>query len=164
MYLAVEFQGNWAGEWEKIPDDEYKQLCQILPGLPPEKPKYDPSGTFLLTYENVDAVTKYNLKFVLSKDEKAQAIGTMLVKLQDRIHAVEQKQITKQNFQDGSIVQITIPDIGLMYIDEVDVLTDACTDDLQRQLDKGWRILAVCPPNAQRRPDYVLGRRQPKGE
>jgi hypothetical protein len=37
-------------------------------------------------------------------------------------------------------------------------LDDACTDDVQRHLDEGWKILAVCPPNSQRRPDYILGR------
>ena len=47
-----------------------------------------------------------------------------------------------------------------MKIDEVQVLTDCCTEALQGELDDGWRILAVCPPNAQRRPDYVLGKRR----
>ena len=161
MYLAVEFQGNWSKEWERIPDEEYTQLKILLPGLPVEKPQYDPSGVFLLTYENIEVVTKYGLKFILSKQEQAQAIGTMLVKLQDRINAVEQ-QVTKHNFENASYVQIAIPDFALLYIDEVRAETDLCTYTLQEWLNEGWRILAVCPPNAQRRPDYILGRRKPK--
>lgn len=32
---------------------------------------------------------------------------------------------------------------------------------IQFQCYSDWRILAVCPPNAQRRPDYILSRRKP---
>jgi hypothetical protein len=55
-------------------------------------------------------------------------------------------------------VYVQIPHIGLLSIDEVQVIEDACTDHLQRELNSGWRILCVCPPNAARRPDYILGR------
>lgn len=161
MYLAIEFQGNWSDQWKNMSDEDYEKLKQVLPGLPPEKPTYDPSGTFILTDENIEIITNAKLQFVLSREGKAQAVGTMLVKLQGRIDDIE-RAVTKKNFQEGNVVQIAIPDIGLMYIDEVKVLTDCCTDDLQEWLNEGWRILAVCPPNAQRRPDYVIGRRKPK--
>lgn len=55
-------------------------------------------------------------------------------------------------------LHVAIPNIGLLSIDEVTHVDDACTNVLQSYLDDGWRILAVCPPNAQRRPDYILGR------
>lgn len=55
-------------------------------------------------------------------------------------------------------IQIAIPDLALLSITEVMVEDDACTDKLQGRLDDGWRIIAVCPPNSQRRPDYILGR------
>lgn len=55
-------------------------------------------------------------------------------------------------------LQVAIPAIGLLTMNEVTHLDDACTDELQRHLDDGWRIIAVCPPDAQRRPDYILGR------
>lgn len=55
-------------------------------------------------------------------------------------------------------VHVHIPNIGLLSIRVVEVLEDACTDELQRRLDSGWSILAICPPNAARRPDYILGR------
>jgi hypothetical protein len=35
---------------------------------------------------------------------------------------------------------------------------DVCTDVLQEELNKGWRIIAVCVQPDQRRPDYILGR------
>lgn len=55
-------------------------------------------------------------------------------------------------------LHVHVPNIGLLAIDEVLLIEDACTDNLQSHLDEGWRILAVCPPNCQRRPDYILGR------
>ena len=55
-------------------------------------------------------------------------------------------------------IQVAIPDLALLSIREVRVLEDACTNELQRELNEGWRILAVCPPNSQRRPDYILGK------
>lgn len=56
-----------------------------------------------------------------------------------------------------TIYQISVANVGLMQIQRVEVLEDCCTYDLQRELDRGWRILAVCPPNDTRRPSYVVG-------
>jgi hypothetical protein len=46
----------------------------------------------------------------------------------------------------------------LMTVNETLLLTDSCTDQLQTQLNNGWRILAVSVQPDSRRPDYVLGR------
>lgn len=86
--------------------------------------------------------------------------GTMLVKMKDRNPAKGGPQVS--DILTGSTVQISVPDLGLLQIDEVDWIEDACTQELQTRLSDGWRILAVCPPNAQRRPDYILGRRKQK--
>lgn len=51
-----------------------------------------------------------------------------------------------------------LPSIGLLVIDEVTWEEDCCTEELQKQLDDGWRILAVCYQMPKRRPDYILGR------
>jgi len=58
------------------------------------------------------------------------------------------------------VTQIAVPNVGLLAIDTVLLLEDACTDNLQAHLNDGWRLLAICPPNSQRRPDYILGRMQ----
>lgn len=55
-------------------------------------------------------------------------------------------------------VYVQVPHVGLLAINEVEVEEDCCTDALQRKLNEGWRIICVCPPNAARRPDYILGR------
>lgn len=54
--------------------------------------------------------------------------------------------------------QVHLPGNELLGIQSVEVREDCCTEDLQRELDRGWRIIAVCPRGGQRRPDYVLGR------
>ena len=50
-----------------------------------------------------------------------------------------------------------LPNTSLLEFDKVTWLEDACTEELQEHLDLGWRIIAVCPPNGTRRPDYILG-------
>lgn len=61
-------------------------------------------------------------------------------------------------------IQVAIPDLALLSIQTVKVLEDCCTNDLQRHIDNGFRILAICPPHAQRRPDYIIGHTQAKFE
>lgn len=61
-------------------------------------------------------------------------------------------------------VYVQVPHIGLLAMNEVLLEEDCCTDKLQDRLDSGWRILCVCPPNAARRPDYILGRTKPDNE
>lgn len=56
------------------------------------------------------------------------------------------------------VVHVHIPNLGLLTVDEVMVEEDCCTDNLQRRLNEGWRILCVCPPKNARRPDYIMGR------
>lgn len=48
--------------------------------------------------------------------------------------------------------------VGLHELNQTLLLEDVCTDQLQRHLNDGWRILAVCVQPDQRRPDYVLGK------
>ena len=45
-----------------------------------------------------------------------------------------------------------------LHIDAVKVVEDYCTNQLQKELDSGWRIVAVCVQPNQRRPDYILGK------
>lgn len=98
----------------------------------------------------------HGLEIAGIKMELTGVDGTMLTKMvhrDDKYGAITPMELTS-----GQVVQIAVPDLGLLMINEVDWLEDACTQDLQRKLNDGWRILAVCPPNAQRRPDYILGR------
>lgn len=86
--------------------------------------------------------------------------GTMLTRMVGS--GVHRGYEQPSDLMEAQVVQISLPDIGLLLIDEVTWLEDECTNELQSMLDDGWRILAVCPPNAQRRPDYILGRKKKK--
>lgn len=56
-------------------------------------------------------------------------------------------------------VHIHLPNqVSYVGVSEVKILNDCCTESLQRRLDEGWKILAICPQPHQRRPDYVVGK------
>ena len=159
MYLAVQFDGNY-GVWEAMSDEDYTELREVIPTLPSEKPKYGFYDTHFLTQDALPVVAKHKLTFSVSQDEN-HGVGHMLVKLQNRLDELELRDHQENKAllaMRGAAIQITIPSLGLLAIREVQVLEDACTDHLQRELNEGWHIIAVCPPNNQRRPDYILGR------
>ena len=58
-----------------------------------------------------------------------------------------------------NITNVSVCNNALFEVTQVKVIEDSCTDVLQEYLNKGWRILAVCPSNDSRRPDYILGQR-----
>lgn len=163
MHLLVQFSDNW-DTWPKLTDEAYEELRLGFPTLPAIKSVYAPSNTFVLTDDNKHLVVKHKLGVRIADDIDGKSAGQVLVKLVDRIEALENVEPDTRKLDKvaleakGCAVQIHVPDLVLMTINEVQVLEDACTDLLQGQLDLGWRILAVCPPNAARRPDYVLGR------
>lgn len=46
----------------------------------------------------------------------------------------------------------------MVSFNEVFLKENCCTDELQKHLEEGWRIVATCVQPDQRRPDYILGR------
>ena len=165
MNLLIQFENTW--DWyKKFPTDEsWARLRESFPTLSPERPEegshYYDSNSHLLTDENVGVAAELNLSFRASEAVAKGGIGQMIVKLQDRIRALELDADNKAELlKRGGAVQIHVPDLVLLGYDEVSYLDDACTDMVQDHLNDGWRILAVCPPNAQRRPDYIFGRKK----
>ncbi len=63
-----------------------------------------------------------------------------------------------QEAVEAGAVHVHLSDSDLLRIREVDLLGDACTDELRDWLSRGWVILAIIPQPGQRRPDYILGR------
>ena len=58
--------------------------------------------------------------------------------------------------------EVHMPGQNLSTYNDVVLLENCCSDELQNSLDEGFRIIAACPqPNA-RRPDYILGRWDPQ--
>lgn len=58
----------------------------------------------------------------------------------------------------NNLCEVHMPGMALATYNEVCLLEDACSDELQRNISVGWRIIAACPQPDQRRPDYILGR------
>lgn len=145
--------------WEKLDWNRFRESWPVE--FPEEKPKACPwfsSDPHRLTYDEINELTAAGAKI-----EIVPLPGAMIVKMQNTPHKWEYgTRIDGEALQTGSAVQIAVPDMALMYIDKVRVEEDCCTDNLQSLLDEGWRILAVCPPNSARRPDYILGRRTAK--
>jgi hypothetical protein len=144
-------------EWT---EERLKAVWELWPGIPQKYPELEnfkrhqlPHQTLRATWEELQTFLERGVPVNVEAEP-----GTMLTTMRDK----EAKGSLRKDFDNGKVVQFSIPDIGLLMIDHVTWLEDACTEELQTCLDAGWRILAVCPPNAQRRPDYILGRRGPE--
>lgn len=154
IHVQTEYFSN--EKWDAL---DWDALRAVWPReLEAEKPKSQwgfANEKLRITYDEAQALTALGVEMKI-----IPPIGMMNVKMQDRTkwdHDVRPRDILE-----ATAVQIAVPDMALMYIDEVRVVEDYCTDMLQSDLNDGWRILAICPPNAARRPDYIIGRRKPR--
>ena len=148
---------DWYSD-SKMDAIDYEEFKKYWPLAPEERPKHwmNYKGPCRVTYEEARALAAMGIDLEIKPYP-----GAMLTKIRSGRHDWDRHaEIEPQDLQDAKVIQITVPDQALMLIDEVAYLEDCCTDELQDKLDNGWRILAVCPPNAQRRPDYILGRRK----
>ncbi len=88
-----------------------------------------------------------------------------LARLVSVVEKLEKMEIPEPVAAQGHVynehVEVHTPGNMLATYNETLLLEDACTDELQKSLDNGWRIIAACP-QAQRRPDYILGRYNPE--
>lgn len=143
MIAYIEFEYATQDKIKKdLSDEAYEELRHELPQLKLTEKRdeawlYDKYVIDLA--RDGELLTKHDLSFVVKRFKGAYKVA-------GRVEG------TTYN------LQVAIPAIGLLSMNEVTHLDDACTDELQRHLDDGWRIIAVCPPDAQRRPDYILGR------
>ena len=142
--MIVRIRLDWDSS-NKVDHLTYEELCEICDACSKDKP--EPTDH---RYFGLDHVV-----------DLARAVATL-----DKFGLKYEVRPFKQNYLQhipaaqaaGSIINVHIPNIGLLAINEVTVQNDCCTDHLQEMLNEGWRIIAVCPPNSVRRPDYVLGR------
>jgi hypothetical protein len=54
-------------------------------------------------------------------------------------------------------LEIHQPNTPLFTYNNFIHLDDCCTDILQEHINRGYRVVAICPQPDQRRPDYILG-------
>lgn len=155
MYLPIRIH-TWGEPWKSVLANPEKQATvrEILQ-IPDEKKLDHVYGPHWLNYDDMMALNKMGVPFDIDRDELATKTATMVQTLSQKFGAPIDGT---PELAGKHITQIAIPDLGLLTINEVMHLNDCCTDNLRDHLKEGWRILAVCPPIAQRRPDYILGR------
>jgi hypothetical protein len=142
------------GNYSNTPNDEQWSAIQLLfpEHRDKEKPNYWYDSSITADIDTVMAVIAgKNFKVMVEAFSPHQALCKIKDKYDREIEEIE-------NYAKGQIIQIHIPDMALLTYNEITNLDDCCTDEIQRMLNDRWRIIAVCPPNAQRRPDYILGR------
>ena len=142
----------YGADWKALGEEKYAELRKVIPQLPEQSKDYY-GQPLIVGHDGLEMLAALNIDASIDKEKLGEA--TMLTKMVEKYAA---GMTLPEAAVKGALVQLHIPNIGLMLIDEVDWLEDACTQQVQDHLNDGWRIIAVCPPNAQRRPDYIFGR------
>lgn len=122
--------------------------------------------TFLATDDQFIDMLKAGLS-VSFKHEAAvrdtmSGVVARMSALAEKIEKIAALPATSAEFNERC--NVYMPGNALMSFNETMLMEDTCTDALQEQLDCGWRVIAACPQPDQRRPDYILGRFNPKRE
>ena len=109
----------------------------------------------LLSYEDLVFLGSLGCSF-----QPKDSDNLMLVKMQGMITGLK-NDVEELRIEGRTSVVVHAPNSALMSYNKIQLLENACSDDVQDSLNDGWRIIAVCPPNCQRRPDYILGKYDP---
>lgn len=142
-------------EWKKfVESDEFKNA------------PYYKSQHITMQYEDFIEV-----KFAMSDESRLRSDYVFKVKVNppqaDIFNMIEThtalmskqfEQLSKFSTQKfNELCNVPNYDTSMQLINQVMLLENCCTDQLQKALSDGWRIIAVSPQPNQRRPDYVLG-------
>lgn len=90
-----------------------------------------------------------------------EGFHSILKQIEDKYEGLSDvlDRIGKQQFNEK--VNVHVGGGLIVTYNELKLKENCCTDELQRLLNDGWRIISVCIQPDQRRPDYVLGRYNP---
>lgn len=147
-----------------ISQEKYTRLRDIVPELPkdPIKEPYYGWEEYVGHLESVlEIVSQIEIVSVIRStnnpynefDNVLERVNSKLLTIDTRLEKYRDQVFNKK-------VNVHISGNSLLEIDDVELLDDCCTDFLKERLDKGWRIIAVCPQPDQRRPDYIIGKKQ----
>jgi len=124
----------------------------------------DTALEFIATFGNHDYY-KSGVKSVEVLCDSAGMFESRMNRLMERMERMASSMdLRNSSSVDGSYaaawndyVGAPVPGFNLGLINDLNLMQDCCTDELQGMLDSGWRLIAVCPQES-RRPDYILGR------
>lgn len=139
MTALVEFRWSADDDFKKLTQEQWAAAKSVLPQLNlPDKQEdfiWLAGKVFLLEDEQYEFLKELPVQYEVKNMRK--------LKLQKPVN---------------SEYHIHVPSFGMMNIRHVQVMENACTDMVQELLNEGWRILCICPPLDQRRPDYIIGK------
>ncbi len=147
MFARIELDYRAEDKIKKLSHPELAQLQSALPGIGLPGPNDSLEGwriDWQAREQTIDLSTAGQVLIGLGLEFTVKRF-TSCYRVAEPERAPGQQTITN--------IQVAIPNILLFAVDEVRLLENGCTDELQDMLHNGWRILAVCPPPAQRRPD-----------
>lgn len=159
LQFRIEF--NWGCEdkirkdFTKEQRDELRKNVLALQNI--EEPK-DSSWTNSKTGELISYISFTLPREIIVSEPELNYLKEIGLDL--NIKNFKQTYKATKEGKDGTGYHFHLPNLGLLDVRYVTWLEDACTENLQTHLDAGWKIIAVCPPNGARRPDYILGSNQ----
>ena len=103
-----------------------------------------------------DLVSTKTLKVSFTPSETMDTLYQQTMKMAERFS----EQLTRMSANTfNQKCNVHSGSVSLQEYNQMLLLEDPCTDMVQRHLNDGWRIIAVCVQPDQRRPDYVLGKK-----
>lgn len=126
-----------------------------------DKSYYQPlkQSKYVLSADQVIELSLKKIPFTMLREVKVEVdISQKLIELAEQPVMLTSEGGNTYNTK----CEVHMPGQALSLYNEVQLLVDACTDQVQCSLASGWRIIAACPQPDQRRPDYILGRYNPK--
>ena len=101
------------------------------------------------------------IKSVFTEDTPVNNINYILESVEAKLTTLDKAVQTVTDFNFNSKCNVHIGGGLIVTFNDLKLIEDCCTDALQKELNDGWRMLAVCVQPDQRRPDYILGRYNP---
>lgn len=159
--VPYSFQGNTTDELRLTQVNALKNILiadGMLPGDTPDATWYHHSWEITCTSDYAFDL-QHDLGYSVEKSDYGAFIPQFIKDAfinSEKVPVPTGAMETHEYFNER--VEVHMPGHSLAMFNAVMLLSDACTDALQDNLNQGWRILAVCPQPDQRRPDYILGR------
>jgi hypothetical protein len=159
MFFYISLEYNTRDILSKLSPEDYARartalIAYLLPENQAELPTwYNYGHKELVDEAELKAIVDLGIVCALHKMRGLSYHGALPSAVRDNGDIDHAKSVT---------LNVSVAGKPLHAVNEVTWLEDCCTQELQRNLDDGWRILCVCPPHDQRRPTYILGRTKAK--
>lgn len=101
-------------------------------------------------------------KCIKTEEPTMGNLSSLLNQIEEKFSYIDKQLDIFKNQQFNQKVNVHVGGGLIVTYNELKLKENACTDELQTELMEGWRIIAVCIQPDNRRPDYILGRFNPK--